>query len=530
MKIVIADSLPDSAAAVLRAEGWTVDSRAGRPREELVADLAEADGLIVRSATTVDRELLAAAPRLRVVARAGTGVDNVDLATASERGVIVVNAPGANSISVAELACALILSLSRSIATADAQMKAGRWEKKSLQGAEVRGKTLGIVGFGRIGREVARRAQAFEMEVVAHDPFITGHVADDLDIELLELDDLCARADVISLHIPATAATNHLFDEERIARCKRGVRIVNTARGGLLDEAALAAAITSGHVAGAALDVFETEPPGDTSLVGLPQVIATPHIAASTREAQELVGVETATCVRDFLRAGVVRNAVNFPSVSPEEFRRLQPYVTLGERLGRLLGQINDDRLEAVGIRYYGDLASQTHEMLAGAVLVGLFQPLLSTPVTLVNARAVAQQRGIEVIESQSTRARHFTSLISVKLHTDHGERWVEGAVFTSGEPRLVGLDGVKIEAALTGTLVVIENDDQPGVIGDVGTILGQHKVNIATFALGRGTHGAIGVVSVEANQTAASLPEAALAELRKIPAVRSARRIHLSE
>ena len=528
MKIVISDSLPDSAAALLREEGWTVDARAGRPLDDLLGDMADADGLIVRSATKVTAQLIEAAPSLRVVGRAGTGVDNVDLDAASKRGILVVNAPGANSISVAEHACALMLSLSRSVALADSQMKQGRWEKKSLQGAELRGKTLGIIGLGRIGREVARRARAFEMTVVAHDPFISAQLADGFDVDLLSLDDLCACADFITLHVPSTKGTVGLFDRDQLARCKPGVRIINTARGDLIDEAALGEAIESAHVAGAGLDVFAVEPPEAQTLTGLPQVVATPHIAASTREAQELVGVETATCVRDYLRSGVVRNAVNFPAVPPDEFRRLQPYISLAERLGSFLAQLTDERIEGIGVRYYGELSGKTHDMLVGAVLVGLFRQSLSSTVTLVNARSIAEQRGIEVIESQSNRGRDFTSLISIKLYTSAGERWAEGAVFTPAEPRLVLLNGVAIEAALEGTLVVIENNDQPGVIGEVGTILGRHQVNIATFALGRGGAGALGVVNIESGSRDGGSDAAMLDELQQVSAIHRARLIQL--
>ena len=529
MNIIIADSLPPSAADLLRAEGWSVDARAGRSAAELQTDLATADGLIVRSATRVDADLIAAAPRLRVVARAGTGVDNIDLDAASRRGILVLNAPGANSISVAEHACALMLALARSVPRADASMKDGRWEKKLLHGAELRGKCLGLLGLGRIGREVARRAQAFEMRIVAHDPYISAQIAGDLDVELVTLDALCEQADYISLHLPSTAGTRGLFDSARLARCKRGVRIINTARGDLIDEAALADAVSSGHVAGAGLDVFDIEPPPATTLTGLPQVVATPHIAASTKEAQELVGLETATCVREFLRSGVVRNAVNFPSVSAEEFRRLQPYVGLAERLGSFLAQLTEDRIEVVGIRYYGQLAHRNHDMLVGAVLVGLFRAVLSSTVTLVNARSIAQQRGLEIVESHSTRPRNFTSLISVKLHTNRGEHWAEGAVFEPQEPRLVLLDGVEVEIALDGALIVIRNSDQPGVIGEVGTILGRHRVNIATFALGRGAEGAVGVVSVETGGgTSQGVDVELLDEIRRVPAVRHAAIVQL--
>lgn len=530
MKILIADSLPSSAADLLRAEQWTVDARAGRPAAELRADIADADGLIVRSATRVDAALLAAAPRLRVVARAGTGVDNIDLDAASERGILVLNAPGANSVSVAEHACALMLALARAVPRADASMKDGRWEKKRLHGAELRGKCLGLLGLGRIGREVARRAQAFEMRVIAHDPYISEQIASDLDAELVTLDALCEQADYMSLHLPSTPATRGLFDAARLARCKPGVRIINTARGELIDEEALAAAISSGHVAGAGLDVFGAEPPPATTLTGLPQVVATPHIAASTREAQELVGIETATCVREFLRSGVVRNAVNFPSVSSEEFKRLQPYVRLAERLGSFLAQLTEERIESVGIRYYGELAHRNHDMLAGAVLVGLFRAVLSSTVTLVNAHSVAEQRGIEIVESHSTRPRNFTSLISVKLLTGSGEHWAEGAVFEPQEPRLVLLDGVEVETPLDGALIVIRNADEPGVIGEVGTILGRHRINISAFALGAGGGGeAIGVVGIETGgRTPKEIGAEPLDEIRRVAAVRHAAVVQL--
>ena len=335
MKIVVADQLPASAIELLRSvTGSTVDARAQRPLDVLKSDLADADALIVRSATTVDRALIDSAPRLRVIARAGTGVDNVDVEAATERGILVMNAPGANSVSVAEHAIALMLALSRGVAAADAAMKQGVWDKKKLVGAELRGKTLGVVGLGRIGQEVAGRARAFGMTIVAHDPFISEQVAASMGITLLGLDDLCARSDYITLHLPATAETRHLFGRERLAGCKPGVRIVNTARGELIDEEALADAIESGAVAGAGLDVFENEPPGESRLVKLRQVLATPHIAASTVEAQELVGIETAAAVRDYLEAGTIANAVNFPSVRGDDAAQLRPFMTLAQRMG----------------------------------------------------------------------------------------------------------------------------------------------------------------------------------------------------
>lgn len=520
MKIVIADPLPSSAADLLRDEGWDVDAQTGRTPDELHAALADADALIVRSATRVDAGLIARAPRLKVIARAGTGVDNVDLDAASAGGILVVNAPGANSVSVAEHTFALLLAAARSIALADGLMKAGRWEKKRLLGTELRGKTLGVVGLGRIGREVVHRAHAFGMRTIVHDPFISSQVAADLDVELLELDELCAQADFITLHVPSTG-TRPLFDAARLSRCKPTLRIINTARGTLIDEAALADAIEHGVVGGAGLDVFQTEPPSDTRLTGLPQVVVTPHIAGSTREAQELVGLETATCVRDFLKTGVVRNAVNYPSLAPEELRRIQPYTVLAQRLGAFLGQISTGRIETVAIRYYGELAEGNTEILVGATLVGFFGTVLSSNVTPINARALAKGRGIEVIESRSTRPRNFTSLISVKLHTSDGERWAEGALFERAGPRLILVDGVSVEAPLEGTLVVIRNNDQPGVIGAVGMILGRHLVNIATFALGRGPTGAVAVVNID--REGADDPvvtDDVLDEIRAVPAV----------
>src|SRR5687768_8850172 len=521
MKIVVADDLPQTALELLRAEGWNVDARTGRTPEQLAADVAEADAIVVRSATKVTAPIIAAAPRLRVIARAGTGVDNVDVAAASARGIVVMNAPGANSISVAELALGQMLALARHLPAADAAMKQGKWEKKKFLGEELRDKTLGLAGLGRIGQEVARRAASFGMRLIAHDPFISEQVARDLGVELVSLDDLFARADYISLHMPSNEKTRHLVNAERLAKSRKGIRLINTARGDLIDETALADAIESGQVAGAALDVFQKEPTVDFRLQNLPQVVATPHIAASTREGQELVGTETMTALRDFLRDGIIRNAVNFPSVSAEEFSRLRPFVELGERLGAFVAQMNDSRAQAIGVRYYGELSEGRNDMIVNAVLVGLFKPILEAGVTMVNARSIANDRGIEIVESRSSRARNYTSLLSVKLQTSNGERWVEGAVFEKTSPRVVMVDGVAVEAPLEGTMVVIRNNDQPGVIGEVGTILGRHGLNIANFALGREGSNAVGVVNVDETTP---IPDAVVDDLRKVKAIREAR------
>jgi D-3-phosphoglycerate dehydrogenase len=523
MKIVVADDLPKTALELLTAEGWTVDARTGRTPEQLAADVVDTDAIVVRSATKVTKAIIDAAPKLRVIARAGTGVDNVDVAAASARGIVVMNAPGANSVSVAELALGQMLSLARHLPAADAAMKQGKWEKKKFLGEELRDKTLGLAGLGRIGQEVARRASSFGMRIIAHDPFISEQVAADLGAELVSLDDLFARADYISLHMPSNDKTRGMVNAERLAKAKKGIRIVNTARGDLVDEGALADAIEAGHVAGAALDVFQKEPTVDFRLQNLPQVVATPHIAASTREGQELVGMETMAALRDFLRDDIIRNAVNFPSVSAEEFSRLKPYVELGEKLGAFIGQMNDSRPSQLGVRYYGDLSEGKNDMIANAVLVGLFKPMLSSGITPVNARAVAAERGLEVVESTSSRSRNYTSLVSVKLHTADGERWVEGAVFNGSEPRLVLVDGIGVEAPLGGTMIVIRNNDQPGVIGEVGSITGKHGVNIANFALGREGTRAIGVVIVDESADK-PVPNAVLEDLRKVKAVNEAR------
>src|SRR3954467_11358177 len=443
VKIVVADDLPASALELLRSEsGWVIDARSGRKPEALAQDLADADCILVRSATKVTAALMEAAPGLRIIARAGTGVDNVDVAAASARGILVVNAPGANSISVAENACALMLALGRWVPAADDAMKKSRWDKKRFIGTELRGKTLGVAGLGRIGQEVALRARAFGMYVVAHDPYISKEVAAALGVDLLSLPELCATADFLSLHLPSTPETRHLFNDDRFASCKPGMRIVNTARGELIDEAALGRAIERGIIAGAGLDVFETEPPVDWSLAQLPQVIATPHIAASTEEAQEVVGLETAATPRGFLRDGMVRNAVNFPSIHPDELQRLQPWIRLADQLGGLVSQMGSAaRIEALGVRFWGALGeARGVDVLGASAAAGVLRPILSSGVSIVNARAAARARGIDIVESRSSRPRDYTTLVSIKLHTDAGERWVEGTVFEPNNLRLVSV------------------------------------------------------------------------------------------
>jgi D-3-phosphoglycerate dehydrogenase len=524
MKIVVSDDLPDSALDILRTEGWEVDARSGRKPDELARDLADADALIVRSATKVTKDLLAAAPKLRIIGRAGSGVDNIDMPAASGRGVLVVNAPGANSIAVAEHALALMLSLARSVPAADQAMKAGKWEKKKFMGTELRNKVLGIAGLGRIGQEVAARARSFGMTIYAYDPYISADVAAGIGVELKSLDELCQLSDYLTLHMPSTPETKNIFNDERFAKCRRGIRIINTARGDLIDEAALVRAIESGIVGGAGIDVFQKEPPVDWVMPQMPQVVATPHLAASTEEAQEQVGLDTAGAVRDYLAAGLVRNAVNFPSVPADELQRLQPWLRLAESLAAVVSQMGPARVEQIAVRYYGSLAdSRAAELLASSAAAGVLRPILSGGVSVVNARAAARERSIEITETRSTRPRNFASLVSLKLHTSDGERWAEGTVFEPNSPRLVSVRGINVEAPLAGTMLIISNDDQPGVIGEVGSILGKHGVNIANFALGRNESGAVGVVNVDEESTQAGALAAAVDGIRRIAAVRDA-------
>ena len=380
-----------------------------------------------------------------------------------------------------------------------------------------------IAGLGRIGQEVAARAKSFGMTIIAYDPYLSADVAASLGVELRTLDELCAQADYLTLHMPSTAETKNLFSDERFAKCKKGIRIINTARGELVDEAALVRAIEAGIVGGAGLDVFQKEPPVDWTLAQLAKVVATPHLAASTEEAQEQVGLDTASAVRDYLRDGVVRNAVNFPAIHPDELQRLQPWIKLADQLTTIAAQTGGQaRVDTLGLRYYGALAeSRGTDILASSAAAGLLRPILSGGVSVINSRAAARERGIEIVETRSNRPRHFTSLLSLKLHTSEGERWAEGTVFAPNSPRLVSVRGIDVEAPLGGTMLIIANDDQPGVIGEVGTILGKHGVNIASFALGRGEKGAVGVVNVDEN--AGSSLDAAVEAIRKVAAVKEA-------
>lgn len=522
MKILIADSVSERAVEILREqEPWEVVFLPNKAGANVAGEIRDADALVVRSATKVTSQLLAKAERLRVIGRAGVGVDNVDLDAATQKGVVVMNTPGGNARSVAEHTMALLLALARRLPQADASMKQGRWEKKKLEGIELRGKTLGLIGLGQIGASVAGIAKAFEIQVLAYDPYVSSLLASELEVRLVSLEEVLKSADFISLHASATPETRHLLNARTLALAQPGLRVVNCARGDLIDEVALLAALESGQVAGAGLDVFEAEPPKDSKLVNHPNVIATPHIAGSTEEAQEIVGIRIAEQVRDFLISGVARSAVNIPAVSPDEFKKLEPYIQLGEKLGAFLIQIAGERIREVRISYDGGLAELNTHLVRHAVLKGILTPALSQQVNLINAGALAQQRGVEVTEVRSARRATYSNSLGIAIYTEGESATGVGMVGLRGTLHILGLNDIDIEAPLRGIILFIRNQDVPGVIGRVGTILGDRKINIATFTLGRNpqTQEAIGLVNVDNH-----LPDAALQEIRAIPAVRTAR------
>ena len=526
MRVVVADKISPRGMELLSRSGWQVDApTAGALRSAL----ADADALIVRSATRVTAELLASAPRLRVVGRAGAGVDNIDVDACTRRGILVMNTPGSNAVSVAEHTFALMLSLARQVPRLAAASHAGRWEKSGATGSELRGKTLGLVGLGRVGFAVARRAHAFEMRVLAFDPYVSPDVAREEDVEMVPLEDLLARADCISLHASLGPGTEKIISAANLAKMKRGAWVINTARGEMIDEAALADALRSGQIAGAALDVFSIEPPKDSPLTGLPSVVATPHIAGSTVEAQEEVGALIAEQVFDYLESGVLRNSVNLPNLSPEQYRRLRPYLELAGRLGLFAGQVARGRVARVRIRYAGETAAVVYTVLRSAVLAGLLNPVLDEKVNLVNSAAVAAQRGI-VVEEQTRRREHgFPDTLEVTVfpQDDSAAVCVEGTVPYDLSPRIMGIDGIRVECDLEGTILFTRNRDVPGVIGHMGQLLGSLGINIATFALGRRS-ALPGAEALALIRLDGEVPESILEPIRSIPAVVEARIVRL--
>jgi D-3-phosphoglycerate dehydrogenase len=488
-----------NAAEIFRSHAIEVDERPGLSKDELQAIIGEYDGLAIRSATRVTAGLLDAANRLKVIGRAGIGVDNVDVPAATSRGVVVMNTPFGNSITTAEHAIALMFALARDLPAADASTQAGKWEKNRFMGVELTNKILGLIGAGNIGSIVADRALGLRMKVIAYDPFLTSERAIDLGVEKVDLEDLLARADFITLHTPLTEQTRHILSRENLARTKRGVRIVNCARGGLIDEAALKDALESGHVVGAALDVFVDEPARNNALFGTPGLVATPHLGASTTEAQVNVAIQVAEQMSEFLTRGGVVNALNMPSLSAEEAPRLKPYMELAEKLGSLIGQLEGRRATGISIEVEGAAAQLNQKPITGAVLAG-FMRVYSDSVNMVNAPYLARERGLDVREVRHDREVDYHTLVRVTATTPDGDRSVAGTLFGNSAPRIVDMFGIRVEAELEGEMIYIVNEDAPGFIGRLGTALGEAGVNIGTFHLGRRAAGeeAVALVSID--------------------------------
>ena len=531
MKIVIAEKISAAALEQLKEPEWTVLT-ADQLDGKLSEHLESADALIVRSAVQADAELISGAKKLRVIGRAGVGVDNIDLDAATRQGIAVMNTPGANAVAVAEQTMGMMLAMARHLCRADALMHAGRWEKKSLQGTELRGKTLGIAGLGRIGMEVARRARAFGMVLVAHDPFVSAGVAKEQGIRLTSLDELYAAADYITLHVGLTPQTTGMINQASLKKMKKGVRLVNCARGELVHEADLVEALKQGHVAAAALDVFAEEPLKQSPLQAMENVILTPHTGGSTYEAQEAVGIQIAQQVKEYLKHGVIQNAVNVPSVSAEEYAEMHPYIVLAERMGAFLAQISDGSIEEISLRYSGHIADWKTELIRNAAIKGILNQALEEKANLVNAASLADSRGLRVHEVHKAKVSTggAGSVLSIFLKSSKEQHMVKGAVLRGTLPRLLHIDDIDVEAPLERDLIFLRNRDVPGVIGRVGTILGENEINIADFSLGRRsvevsseTREAIAVVHVDG-----PVPEGVLKKLEEIPAVRQAKAVRL--
>ncbi|HEU5341124.1 phosphoglycerate dehydrogenase [Edaphobacter sp.] len=545
MKIVLAEKVSPATLAVFQQEpGWQVVTH-DQIKNGLAAELADADALVVRSAVQADAQLLESAPKLRIIGRAGVGVDNIDTPAATHRGIVVMNTPGANAVAVAELTLGLMVSMARSVPRANATMHAGKWEKKSLQGSELRGKTLGIVGLGRIGLEVARRAASFGMNLIGYDPFVAPVIARENNVTLVPIDQIFKDSDYLTLHVGLTPQTEGMINAASLKVMKKGIRIINCARGELIVEEALAEAIKSGHVAGAALDVFHKEPLKDSPFFELENVILSPHIAGSTDEAQEAIGIQLARQVSDYLKLGVVQNAVNLPSLTHEEYVEVAPYIEMAERLGHFLAHSAPGNLESIQMTYSGRIAQGKTDLIRNAAIAGIFSGSEGngengTHANRINAAAIAAERGVRVQEEK----KEFTtggagSVLKIVLHSSEGETSASATVLHGSSPRLLTYDGIDIEAPLNGTLVAIRNHDVPGVIGRIGTILGEHQVNIANFALGRAGAGssraqrvpqgqALAVVQIDVPSAAAA--NAAIEALRKVEAIASVRLIELGK
>ncbi|WP_038057798.1 phosphoglycerate dehydrogenase [Thermodesulfobacterium hydrogeniphilum] len=518
MKVLISDTLSEDGIKILKDAGIEIVYKPGLPYEELLNIIPEFDGLIIRSGTKVTRDVIERAKNLKVIGRAGTGLDNVDLQAANEKGIVVMNVPGGNTLSAAEHTLALLFALARKIPQAVASIKAGKWEKKKFMGVELNNKILGIIGLGRIGSIVADRALGLKMKVIGYDPFVTPEAAEKKGIELVSLEELYKRSDFITIHTPLTKDTYHLVDEKAFSMMKDGVYIINCARGGIIDEEALYKAMVSGKVAGAALDVYEKEPiDPDHPLLSLDNFIGTPHLGASTVEAQKTVAIGIAQQVADYLTKGIIRNAVNVPSLSPETLKIIGPILTLAEKMGLLAAQISEGAIKEVEISYKGEIAQLDVKPLTLAFVKGLLSPFLKEDVNYVNALIRAKERDIKVIEAKTETAEDFTSLISAKVKHTEGETVVEGTLFGKKEPRIVRINGFRLDALPEGHMLYIFNEDKPGVIGQIGMTLGKYNLNIARMYVGQDPLKKSNVILLSLDQPPTS---EALEELNQLPAV----------
>ena len=524
-KVLISDSLSPAAVQIFKDRGIEVDFQPnlGKDKDKLAELIGNYDGLAIRSATKVTPKILERAKNLKVIGRAGIGVDNVDIPAATARGIIVMNTPFGNSITTAEHAISLMLALARQIPEADTSTRAGKWEKNKFMGVEIFSKTLGVIGCGNIGSIVADRAIGLKMKVIAYDPFLSAERAMDLGVEKVELDDLFRRADFITLHTPLTEKTKNIIDAAAIKRMKKGVRVINCARGGLVDEAALTEALKSGQVAGAAFDVFVEEPATQNPLFSLPNVVCTPHLGAATSEAQENVALQVAEQMSDYLLRGAISNAVNFPSISAEEAPKLKPFIALAEKLGSFAGQLTEDAIKELHITYEGGVAQMKIKALTSAVLAGLLRPMLGD-VNVVSAPVVARERGMAVEETTRDAAGDYESLITVTVVTEHQTRWVSGTVYADGRPRIVNIKGIRMDAEFGPSMIYITNLDKPGFIGRFSSTLGEAGINIATFHVGREAAGGSAVALIEID---GELPAEVLAKVKALPQVQQAKPLH---
>ncbi len=525
MKVLVSDNISPNCVEILKNAGLEVDVKVGLKAEELKACIGDYHGLVIRSATKVTAEIIDAARNLKVIGRAGSGLDNVDKAAATKKGIVVMNTPGGNTITTAEHTIAHIVSLARKIPQATMSMKTGKWDKKKFMGVELFNKTLGIIGIGNIGSQVAKRMQAFAMNVIAYDPFLSGDQAKTMGIEKVDLEEVFKRSDFITIHTPLTPETKNLINKDTIKLMKQGVRIINCARGGIINEKDLYDAIVEGQVAGAALDVFEKEPPENNPLLTLDNVICTPHLGASTKEAQENVAIAVAEQIVDYLVNGTIRNAINFPSIPADQVSKLQPYINLAEKLGGFAAQIFEGGATEITIEYQGDASKINTAPVTIAAIKGFLTPILEETVNFVNAPIIAKERGIEVKELKTSDEGDYQSMIALRLRAKDKESYVAGALISKKDPRIVCIDKFKVEIVPEGELLFMYNNDKPGVIGNIGTLLGKNKINIARMHFGRETPGgtAISVVSIDTHAS-----QKIMNEIKKLPNILSIKQISL--